>query len=251
MGQDWIVDTRDHVGCRSECRQDGVVPLQPHIDHKGPSLRIHTRYKLDIHKILSLRQALAIIYHPVGQNLAQQHDRLLSEIQIHVGHVQIVNKIHQLLGRRRAVGPASSLVQKALHDLLQLLGCGVTIQVDTRTQHVLTQLGEVVLHHCGLPGPRHADEQDGLASLHVQIDNVLEAFVFHVGHDDVLIHALGEGLVGNHEIRPWDPLLVHGVEPEVKAFAVIRELHLRSRLHPPTVGLLVVTQLVVCAGTTR
>jgi hypothetical protein len=62
--------------------------------------------------------------------LSDEGDRLLSEIFINLGHVEIINKVDESLSSGRTKEVTSSLINVRLNNNLETHGVGVRVEID-------------------------------------------------------------------------------------------------------------------------
>lgn len=85
--------------------------------------RNHTTHA--VVNICSIRSPLPIVH-----KLAHYGMRLDSAIGIHLGHVQVINKVDKPpLGAARSIATPRLLLERPVEHLLEYLGCGVEVEV--------------------------------------------------------------------------------------------------------------------------
>mmetsp|Transcript_36961 Transcript_36961/g.81188 ORF Transcript_36961/g.81188 Transcript_36961/m.81188 type:complete len:249 (-) Transcript_36961:2717-3463(-) len=136
------VDVAEHLRLREGRRQRGVVALQPVDDEKRAGGRVERGDILHVFELLH-RQLLQVEEAAVVDLLAQQRDGGLRAVLVRCRHVDVVDKVDELLSARRPKDRARFLLERLLKHELQVGGGGERVERDV-VAHVcvLVELGE-------------------------------------------------------------------------------------------------------------
>jgi hypothetical protein len=124
--QECAKDLHQAVLAREVDRKCRKQALQAWIYGKAPCCGVHTRHILGAVDIL-LRQLGPVVPMAPAKVLPDQANRHCSLICIQLGHVQIVNKVDQLLGARRAVVNPRLLFKRRFQHLYTHDNCSTGV----------------------------------------------------------------------------------------------------------------------------
>lgn len=128
--------------------QNAEVSLQSRIDGKAARGGIHAGHILTVMDVLK-SQLVAIVPMAIVQMLPHQSVRLDGTIAVHLGHIDVVNKVDQGLVAGRSVVATRFLFQRFLQYLLQHFGrrieiewyCGDSVILRKRLKLLIDQYG--------------------------------------------------------------------------------------------------------------
>ena len=165
--------------------------LQPWIDGEATSSGVHAGDILHIVDLLQNKLG-PVIPVVVVQVLPKECVRLDSTIRVHLGHVHIINEVHQLLVAWRAIVLPRLLLQWLLHHLLKHEGGGVVVEGDHLHQCVLIEGSELLPNQNSLPCAGTAHKHNRTPVGHEEVHEVANASCLTGVYQDSLYRSMGQ-----------------------------------------------------------
>lgn len=148
--------------------------LQPWIDGEAASSGVHAGDILHVVDLLQ-NQLGPVIPVVVVQVLPKERVWLDSAVRVHLGHVHVINEVHQLLVAWRAVVLSRLLLQWLLHHLLKHEGGGVVVKGDHLHQCILVEGTELLADQNSLPCAGTTHEHNRALVSHQEVHEVADA----------------------------------------------------------------------------
>jgi hypothetical protein len=158
--EEGAVDLHERILGRHVHRQGHEQALQARVDDESTGGGIHARDVLRVMNHLG-RELRAIEPVSPAEVLANVRDGHRGVVSVQLGHVEVVNKVNELVVSGGPVVDASFLLQLGLQDLLERDDIGEVVEVDVQAHVPLWQRCELTLHQLGLASTGGANEHDG------------------------------------------------------------------------------------------
>ena len=227
-----VVDGVERLGRGEANGEGGEEALQARVDDKGARGRVHRREVLRVHQHL-LGQLVQVVDMAVPHVLAHERDVGRRVVLVEGGHVEVVDKVDELLVAGRAVVLARLLLERPFELLHEREEVGEVVDVD-RAEHVLlAERAQLAHDDRGLADAGRAEEHRAVLAHHQVVHPVVDRGGLARGHGDHrhgrgrVVRDRRDGLGPRHEL---ELLLVDVVVPHL---AARREAHPLPRVLPP------------------
>eukprot|EP00965_Chrysotila_dentata_P103611 3419761-Pleurochrysis_carterae.AAC.1 len=142
-------------------RKSVEAALEARVDDEGAGGRVHRRKVLGVEQHL-LRELAQIVNVAIVNVLAHERDVGGGVVRVEHCHVQVVDKVDELLVAGRAVVLASLLLERRLQDLLVHVGVSVVVDVDHLGGEVLVERAQLAHDDGGFAAAGAADEHGAM-----------------------------------------------------------------------------------------